>query len=206
MAESVIGLYKTECVRRDGPWRTVEDLELATLPWVHWFTGTTNRRRDRAQGLTTRSHMSSSLDRARRSRSAAALWSSSQFRRVVSAASRVLTTPRGTGSPGPEASKNRRRIGQGWSGSCQRRRRRTASASSSLTPITSLDQNSGCRRRCRGFSGASQRAAATEVRERPGPRRSAAVTALRPARSAGVPGTSGSAASPRPGCLPPGGH
>lgn len=31
MAESVIGLYKIECVRRDGPWRTVDDLELATL-------------------------------------------------------------------------------------------------------------------------------------------------------------------------------
>lgn len=37
LAESVIGLYKTECVRHDGPWRGVEDLELATLNWVHWF-------------------------------------------------------------------------------------------------------------------------------------------------------------------------
>lgn len=37
LAESVIGLYKTECVRRDGPIRTVEDLELATSSWVHWF-------------------------------------------------------------------------------------------------------------------------------------------------------------------------
>lgn len=37
MAESVIGLYKLECVRLDGPFRTVEDLELATLSWVHWF-------------------------------------------------------------------------------------------------------------------------------------------------------------------------
>jgi putative transposase len=36
-AESLIGLYKTECVRRDGPFRTVDDLELATLSWVHWF-------------------------------------------------------------------------------------------------------------------------------------------------------------------------
>ena len=36
-AESLIGLYKAECVRRDGPWRGVEDLELATLSWVHWF-------------------------------------------------------------------------------------------------------------------------------------------------------------------------
>ena len=36
-AESLIGLYKAECVRRDGPWRGVDDLELATLGWVHWF-------------------------------------------------------------------------------------------------------------------------------------------------------------------------
>jgi len=37
MAESVVGLYKTECVRLDGPFRTVDELELATLSWVHWF-------------------------------------------------------------------------------------------------------------------------------------------------------------------------
>jgi putative transposase len=37
MAESVIGLYKTECVRHEGPWRGVEDLELATMSWVWWF-------------------------------------------------------------------------------------------------------------------------------------------------------------------------
>jgi putative transposase len=37
LAESVIGLYKTECVRRDGPARSAEDLELATASWVHWF-------------------------------------------------------------------------------------------------------------------------------------------------------------------------
>jgi putative transposase len=37
MAESVIGLYKAECVRHEGPWRGVDDLELATLYWVWWF-------------------------------------------------------------------------------------------------------------------------------------------------------------------------
>ena len=37
MAESLIGLYKTECVQHDGPFRTVEELELATSDWVHWF-------------------------------------------------------------------------------------------------------------------------------------------------------------------------
>jgi putative transposase len=36
----VIGLYKTECVHRDGPWRGVDDLELATLSWVDWFNTT----------------------------------------------------------------------------------------------------------------------------------------------------------------------
>lgn len=35
--ESLIGLYKVECVRHEGPWRGVDDLELATLNWVHWF-------------------------------------------------------------------------------------------------------------------------------------------------------------------------
>ena len=33
-------MYKTECIRGPshfGPWRTVEDVELATLPWVHWY-------------------------------------------------------------------------------------------------------------------------------------------------------------------------
>jgi len=37
LAETIIGLYKTECVRHDGPFRTVDDLELATLAWVHWW-------------------------------------------------------------------------------------------------------------------------------------------------------------------------
>jgi putative transposase len=37
MAESVIGLYKRECVRHDGPFRTIDELELATLDWVDWF-------------------------------------------------------------------------------------------------------------------------------------------------------------------------
>ena len=37
MAESVIGLYKAECVRRDGPFKTIDELELATLMWVDWY-------------------------------------------------------------------------------------------------------------------------------------------------------------------------
>ena len=37
LAESVIGLFKTEVIRRRGPWRTVEAVEFATLAWVDWF-------------------------------------------------------------------------------------------------------------------------------------------------------------------------
>jgi len=37
LAESVIGLFKTELIRRHGPWRNVDDVELATLGYVDWF-------------------------------------------------------------------------------------------------------------------------------------------------------------------------
>jgi len=41
LAESVIGLYKTELIRRQGPWRNAEHVELATLSYIDWFN---NRR------------------------------------------------------------------------------------------------------------------------------------------------------------------
>jgi len=37
LAESVIGLYKTEVIRRRGPWHGLDDVEFATLDWVAWF-------------------------------------------------------------------------------------------------------------------------------------------------------------------------
>ena len=37
LAESVIGLFKTEVIRRKGPWRSLEAVEFATLAWVDWF-------------------------------------------------------------------------------------------------------------------------------------------------------------------------
>jgi putative transposase len=37
LAETVIGLFKTEVIRRCGPWRNLEAVEWATLEWVHWF-------------------------------------------------------------------------------------------------------------------------------------------------------------------------
>lgn len=33
----MIGLYKTEVIRRGGPWRNLEEIEFATLEWVDWF-------------------------------------------------------------------------------------------------------------------------------------------------------------------------
>jgi putative transposase len=41
LAETVNGLFKTEVMRRRGPWRTLEAVEFATLEWVDWFN---NRR------------------------------------------------------------------------------------------------------------------------------------------------------------------
>jgi putative transposase len=37
LAESVFSLYKAELITMQGPWRTVEDVELATLAWVSWW-------------------------------------------------------------------------------------------------------------------------------------------------------------------------
>ena len=37
LAETVIGLFKTEVIRRRGPWRNLEAVEFATLEWVDWF-------------------------------------------------------------------------------------------------------------------------------------------------------------------------
>ncbi len=41
LAETIFGLYKTEVIRRNGPWKSIEAVEFATLEWVDWF----NRRR-----------------------------------------------------------------------------------------------------------------------------------------------------------------
>jgi len=41
LAESIIGLFKTEIIQRKGPWRHLEAVEFATLTWVDWFN---NRR------------------------------------------------------------------------------------------------------------------------------------------------------------------
>ncbi len=37
LAESVIGLYKTELVKPRRPWKGLDDLEIATAEWIDWF-------------------------------------------------------------------------------------------------------------------------------------------------------------------------
>jgi transposase InsO family protein len=41
LAETIIGLFKTEVIRQQGPWQNLEAVEFATLAWVDWFN---NRR------------------------------------------------------------------------------------------------------------------------------------------------------------------
>ncbi len=41
LAETVNGLYKAEVIWRRGPWRSLDQVEFATLEWVDWFN---NRR------------------------------------------------------------------------------------------------------------------------------------------------------------------
>jgi len=45
LAESFHGLHKTELFRQRGPWRGLDDIEYATLEYVHWF----NHRRLRGE-------------------------------------------------------------------------------------------------------------------------------------------------------------
>jgi len=58
LAESVNGLYKTELIRRQGPWRNVEHVELATLAWVDWF----NNRRSSATSHPPSSSTTTTLE------------------------------------------------------------------------------------------------------------------------------------------------
>jgi transposase InsO family protein len=37
LAETINGLFKTELIRRRGPWRSLEAVEFATLEWVDWY-------------------------------------------------------------------------------------------------------------------------------------------------------------------------
>ena len=50
VAETIIGIYKTEVIHRRGPWRNLEAVEYVTLKWVDWF----NHRRLLERSATSR--------------------------------------------------------------------------------------------------------------------------------------------------------
>jgi putative transposase len=37
LAETTVGSFKNELIRRQGPWRDVDHVEIGTLNWVDWF-------------------------------------------------------------------------------------------------------------------------------------------------------------------------
>ena len=37
LAETINGLYKTEVIRKAGPWQGLDDVERTTLTWIDWF-------------------------------------------------------------------------------------------------------------------------------------------------------------------------
>ena len=37
LAETINGLFKTEVIHPNGPWRNIDEVEFANLTWVDWF-------------------------------------------------------------------------------------------------------------------------------------------------------------------------
>ena len=68
LAETTIGLFKTELIKAEGPWRDLDQVEAATLEWVHWYN--TERTHQAIDDLTPvaaeefRYRFSATLDRA----------------------------------------------------------------------------------------------------------------------------------------------
>jgi transposase InsO family protein len=60
LAETIIGLYKTEVIHHRGPWRHLEAVEYATLEWVHWFN---HRRRLEPIGNIPPAELEAAYDR-----------------------------------------------------------------------------------------------------------------------------------------------
>jgi putative transposase len=50
LAETHMGLFKSELIHSYGPWKGLNDVEAATLDWVHWFN--TARPHESIQDLT----------------------------------------------------------------------------------------------------------------------------------------------------------
>ena len=59
LAETTIGLYKTELIKAEGPWRDLDQVEAATLEWVHWYN--TERTHEAIDDLTRSPQKSSTI-------------------------------------------------------------------------------------------------------------------------------------------------
>jgi putative transposase len=69
LAETINGLYKTEVIRRRGPWRNIDAVEYATLVWVDWFN---NRRLLEPLGYVPPAEFEEAYYRAQQSQAMAA--------------------------------------------------------------------------------------------------------------------------------------
>ena len=69
LAESINGLCKTEVIRKRGPWRSVDDVDYATLTWVDWFN---NRRLLEPLGYVPPAEFEAACYRSNRSQAMAA--------------------------------------------------------------------------------------------------------------------------------------
>jgi len=50
LAETTVGSFKNELIRRQGPWRDLDQVEIGTLDWGHWFN--TERPHEHLDDLT----------------------------------------------------------------------------------------------------------------------------------------------------------
>jgi len=69
LAETINGLYKAEIIRPNGPWRSIEEVEFATLEWVDWFN---NRRLLEPIGNVPPAEFEAMYDQAEEARAMAA--------------------------------------------------------------------------------------------------------------------------------------
>ena len=70
LAETINGLYKAEVIRPNGPWRSFDEVEFATLEWVDWFN---NRRLLEPIGYVPPAEFEAMYDQQRRAQATGAM-------------------------------------------------------------------------------------------------------------------------------------
>ena len=92
LAESIIGLFKTEVIQRNGPWRHLQAVEFATLTWVDWFN--TRRLLEPIGYVPPAEYEANSMLRLRRGRSSAARFPTPCLTSPPTSACRAFFDPR----------------------------------------------------------------------------------------------------------------